>query len=221
MRFFNIYLRIFAILATLAAFSLLIFYNKSEGELIGSTVSVFVSSVLIFLMTYLPKILKSRKIKISKTLYLIMLLSILFTMGGGFIFRFYIIFNYYDTIIHFLNGGIIVVIAFAIIKYFVEDSDKHIPAIIFVAILVSISVGTLWEIYEFLFDLVAGGNMQRYKDVNTNIPYIGQEALMDTMVDLIVDTLGAILAGVLLYIDSIRNQKFINQISLERIKEEQ
>jgi len=218
MKIINNILRVFAVLATLAALGLLLLYNKTKGELIGSTVSVFISSVAIYLTTYLPKILKRKDMKISNTLYWIILLSILFSMGGGFIFRFYEIFNYYDTIVHFLNGGIIVVISFAVIKYFVEDSNDHIPLIIFVAVLMSLSLGTLWEIYEFLIDVIFGSNMQRYKDVHTNIEFIGQKALMDTMIDLIVDTLGAILAGILLYIDSIKNKTFINKISFENIE---
>lgn len=221
MKIINNVLRVFAILATLTAFSLLIFFNKSEGELIGSTISVFLSSVAIYLVTYLPKILRKRNMEISPLLYWIILLSILFSMGGGFIFRFYIIFNYYDTIIHFLNGGIIVFIGFAIIKYFVEDSNDHIPFIIFVAVLMSLSLGTLWEIYEFLIDvIIPGSNMQRFIDIHTNPnqPFIGQEALFDTMIDLIVDTLGAILAGLILFMDSIKNKKFINKISFTKIE---
>lgn len=219
MKFINNVLRIFSVLAILTALSLLIFFNKSEGELIGSTISVFMSSIAIYLVTYLPNILKKNDMEISPTLYWIILLSILFSMGGGFIFRFYIIFNYYDTIIHFLNGGIIVVIAFAVIKYFVKDSNDHIPVIIVVAVLVSLSLGTLWEIFEFTVDnIFVGSNMQRYQDVQTNIPFIGQDALKDTMIDLIVDTLGAILAGIILFMDSIRNKKLINKITLSKIE---
>ena len=119
-------------------------------------------------------------------------------MGGGFIFRFYIIFSYYDTTIHFLNGIAIVVIAFAVVKYLVKNSDNNLPAIIFVAVLISIAIGPIWEIYEFLVDsLFDGSNMQRFKDVHTGTSFIGQAALRDTMIDLIVDTLGAIVGGLI------------------------
>ncbi|MCK9289061.1 MAG: hypothetical protein RBS76_04525 [Acholeplasmatales bacterium] len=217
MKTVNIIIRVFVVMASLAALVLLIFFGKGEGELIGSTVSVIISSIFIFLVTYLPKMLKRKKIIISTTLYSIILISFLLSMGGGFIFRFYIIFSYYDTTIHFLNGIAIVVIAFAVVKYLVKNSDNNLPAIIFVAVLISIAIGPIWEIYEFLVDsLFDGSNMQRFKDVHTGTSFIGQAALRDTMIDLIVDTLGAIVGGLILYYDSFKNKTIINNIAFKK-----
>lgn len=217
MKVINIIIRTFSILAILAALTLFIFFGKSEGELIGSTVSVVLSGILIFLVTYLPSMLKKRKIIMSKTLYSIILLAMVLSMGGGFIFRFYWIFNYYDSIIHFLNGINLALIVFVVLYYIAEEPIKFTPPLIAVSILVAIALGALWEIYEYIFDLVVPtGNMQRFKDVNTGIEFIGQEALKDTMVDLIVDSLGAVIAGLVLYIDSIRGKKIINNLILKK-----
>lgn len=220
MKTINRILRVFSVLAVLTAVLLLIFFNKGEGELIGSTGTVIISSFLIYFATYIDSILTKRNMKISNTLYLILLLTTFLSVGGGFIFRFYIIFNYYDTVIHFLNGGIIVIIAFAVLKYFARDDNKHTASLIIVAVLVSISLGTIWEIYEFAVDsIVDGSNMQRFRNVHdAEELWEGQKALMDTMVDLIVDTLGAILAGFILYIDKKNGRKFINKISFEHIE---
>lgn len=220
MKTINRILRVFSVLAVLTAVLLLIFFNKGEGELIGSTGTVIISSFLIYFTTYIDSILTKRNMKISNTLYLIVLLTIFLSVGGGFIFRFYIIFNYYDTVIHFLNGGIIVIIAFAILKYFARDDSRNTASLIIGAVLVAISVGTIWEIYEFAVDIIVdGSNMQRFQNVHTGELLIGQKALMDTMVDLIVDTLGAILAGFILYIDKKNGRKFINKISFEQIEQ--
>lgn len=220
MKTINRILRVFSVLAVLTAVLLLIFFNKGEGELIGSTGTVIISSFLIYFATYIDSILTKRNMKISNTLYLIVLLTTFLSVGGGFIFRFYIIFNYYDTVIHFLNGGIIVIIAFAILKYFARDDSRNTASLIIGAVLVAISVGTIWEIYEFAVDIIVdGSNMQRFQNVHTGELLIGQKALMDTMVDLIVDTLGAILAGFILYIDKKNGRKFINKISFEQIEQ--
>ena len=220
MKTINRILRVFSVLAVLTAVLLLIFFNKGEGELIGSTGTVIISSFLIYFTTYIDSILTKRNMKISNTLYLIVLLTIFLSVGGGFIFRFYEIFNYYDTVIHFLNGGIIVIIAFAILKYFARDDSRNTASLIIGAVLVAISVGTIWEIYEFAVDIIVdGSNMQRFQNVHTGELLIGQKALMDTMVDLIVDTLGAILAGFILYIDKKNGRKFINRISFEQIEQ--
>lgn len=215
MKTFNIITRVFSILTAILALVLFIFFNKSEGELIGSTMSVLISSTAIFLVTYIPKFLSDRNITISKPMFAIILLSFIFSMGGGFIFRFYVIFNYYDTIIHFINGAILVIVAFVIVYYYAEDPEKHTTPIILISVLAAISLGTIWEIYEFLVDSIfSGSNMQRFQDVKTGIDFVGQRALRDTMVDLIVDTLGAILGGLFLYMDSISKRQFINSIIL-------
>ncbi len=217
MKIFNWTTRIFSILTILAALYLVIFHGKTEGELIGSTIVVVFSSLAIFFVTYVPSILKRRNIIMSKQLYILMLLAFIFTMGGGFVFRFYQIFSYYDTIIHFLNGMNLVILVFVLLYYFVEESKDYMVPIIFVSVLAAISLGTLWEIYEYLVDLlIKGSNMQRFQDVKTGIDFIGQRALKDTMIDLIVDTVGAILMGALLYVDSIRHKKFINKIILKK-----
>ncbi len=50
----------------------------------------------------------------------------------------------------------------------------------------SLAVGVLWEIFEFLIDLIFGLNMQK-------------SGLVDTMSDLIVDFLGACVVGIGVY----------------------
>lgn len=217
MKIINIALRIFSILTLAAAVILQVFLQRSGPEYMGSTISVIISSITIYIVTYIPNMLEKKNIKITKTLYTIILASIVFSMGGGFMFRLYEVFNYYDTVIHFINGGILVIIVFVITTFLSEDSKKYVLPIIIISLLAAISLGTLWEIYEFLVDvLFDNSNMQRFMDVRTQIPHIGQAALKDTMIDLIVDTLGAVLGGLILYIDSINKGKFIDMILLTR-----
>lgn len=213
MRKLNIFIRTLAGLTSAAALTLYLVYDKTQGEYIGNVMSVFTSNIVIVLVTLLPNALAKNNIKISKTLYGLILTGILASMGAGVIFRFYEIFDYFDTLVHFFNGGILVISAFTLLMFFVRNSEKHVKKLIFIAVLLSISVGTLWEIYEFLVDLIIpNSNMQRFEDVITGIPHIGQRALYDTMLDLIVDTLGAILAAVILTMDYLQGKKFINKL---------
>lgn len=218
MKIVNGIVRVFSIVAIITALLLYFILGKTEGEYIGSMITVLSSSIALFFVTFLLPFFKKRNILISNTLYAIILFSFILSMGGGFIFRFYQTFNYYDTVVHFLNGMILVIIVFVVLEFLTEESKKYVILIILVAILGSISLGTLWEITEYILDLIIpGNNMQRFQDVKTGIDYIGQLALKDTMIDLIVDTLGAILAGILLYFDSIKNSTFINKIILKKI----
>ena len=57
----------------------------------------------------------------------------------------------------------------------------------------SVTVGVLWEIVEFIIDTLVSSNMQRYKDNYTGAPFLGRRALLDTMKDLILDTLELVL----------------------------
>lgn len=92
--------------------------------------------------------------------------------------------------------------------------------IIVIAFLASVTIGTLWEIYEFGVDFIFGNNMQRYQDINSGIDFVGQKALLYTMVDLVVDTLGAMLAGFILVRSHFRNKVIINAFNIEIINEQ-
>lgn len=63
----------------------------------------------------------------------------------------------------------------------------------------AVTIGVFWEIYEFSFDGILGLNMQKFALENGS-RLLGRAALMDTMKDLIVDSLGAFIMSVLGYI---------------------
>ena len=65
----------------------------------------------------------------------------------------------------------------------------------------SVTVGVLWEIVEFLADAVTGSNMQRYSESVTRDPFVGRDALFDTMKDLILDMAGALVVAIISYVD--------------------
>ena len=59
-------------------------------------------------------------------------------------------------------------------------------------------VGVIWEFYEFTSDKILGTNMQKF-ELQDKTKLVGQDALRDTMEDLIVDVLGAVVASVVGY----------------------
>ena len=79
----------------------------------------------------------------------------------------------------------------------------------------AISIGILWEIYEFTFDGILGLNMQKFAVENAEneellINLVGRAALMDTMIDIIIDTVGAVAVSLVGYVSLKRGWKFIN-----------
>ena len=63
----------------------------------------------------------------------------------------------------------------------------------------AVSVGVIWEIYEFSVDAVADLNMQKYILENGEV-LNGHAAIADTMKDLIVDSLGALAISIIGYV---------------------
>ena len=78
----------------------------------------------------------------------------------------------------------------------------------------AVSLGSIWEIYEFASDSILKTNMQKFK-LENGTELVGKLALDDTMKDIIVDCVGAFLASFVGFI-SIRYKK--GWLSALRIK---
>lgn len=129
-----------------------------------------------------------------KVIHEINLLAMVFLFAANFlgsIMDFYEYFWWWDTFLHTLSGVILgfggVVIVFAL------NSTPRIQVnlspffIALFAFTFAVSMGAIWEIHEFTMDNLLGWNMQR-------------SGLVDTMWDLIVDSIGALVAAGLSYI---------------------
>ena len=89
--------------------------------------------------------------------------------------------------------------------------------VIIVAFCFALTMGVFWEIFEFGADRLSGFNMQKFR-----MP--GQDGLVDTMEDLIVDAIGAFVACIVgwKYMkkkkDTLFNDYFDEWFESERIK---
>ena len=80
-------------------------------------------------------------------------------------------------------------------------------------------VGVLWEVCEFAIDgLKSGSNMQRFNNSVTNEPFIGRRAITDTMIDLMMDTVGGIMAGLYFAYSNIKGKPLYKFFELKYIK---
>ncbi len=69
----------------------------------------------------------------------------------------------------------------------------------------AITIGVLWEIYEYTFDGLLGLNMQKFA-LEDGSKLVGRSALSDTMSDIIIDCCGSVIAAMIGYI-SLKRQK--------------
>ncbi len=181
---------------------------------------------------------KKLHIELPSLLVIIILLFIFAAEILGEIQNFYGIFHSWDTMLHTINGFMMAAIGFAMIDILNNDPHFHFSAspifVAFVAFCFSMTVGVVWEFFEFGMDIFFQTDMQKdfiYNGVSTvhtainpggensavivdNVHSIIQGTvngspvefaydgyldigIKDTMKDLLVNCLGAIVFSVL------------------------
>ncbi|WP_375690614.1 hypothetical protein [Pseudooceanicola sp. LIPI14-2-Ac024] len=106
------------------------------------------------------------------------------TLFLGEVYDFYYRYWWWDLVLHFGSAVGFGLIGFILVFMMFQGDRYAAPpvAIAFFAFCFALTVGTLWEIFEFGMDQFLGWNMQK-------------SGLPDTMKDLIVDTVGAALGA--------------------------
>lgn len=111
----------------------------------------------------------------------------------GDVRNFYYIIPHWDTVLHCFSGGMLGALGFTLVEILNDTKNIKVKlSPVFVCLFAfcfALAAGVVWEIYEFIGDSLLGLNMQKYRDLNTI--FVGRDALSDTMIDLIVDTIGA------------------------------
>ena len=164
--------------------------------LIAMAVSIYYNSwtnlalsVLTMLLTFLPSWFEKKyKIDIPLDFELIIILFIYASLFLGEINNFYEYFWWWDILLHAVSAFSFTCIGFVILSIVFEVNQvKAHPAWLSIfSFCFAISIGVLWEIYEFSMDQLFGFNMQK-------------SGLMDTMWDLITDCLGSAFASLTSY----------------------
>ncbi|MCL2085417.1 hypothetical protein FWH09_00555 [Candidatus Saccharibacteria bacterium] len=141
----------------------------------------------------------------------------------GEVRSFYYAVPHWDKILHISSGFMLGALGFTLIS-FLNKAEKIPIALspLFVAIFTfcfAVTMGVIWEIYEFTIDIIFGTNTQKYALENGTL-LVGQAALADTMWDLIVDTIGALAFSIFGYISLTRkkNQGLLDKLVFKRRK---
>ena len=206
----------------------------------GDWSSVFLCILTLILFT-IPYIINQKlKIELPDLLEIIIFLFIFSAEILGEIQNFYGIFTHWDTILHTLNGFLCAAIGFSLIDILNNSERFHIKlSPIFVALVAfcfSMTIGVLWEFFEFGADQLLKFDMQKDEIVQSistvnlesegkNIPvkvnniektiiYSNENGetketvidggyldigIIDTMKDLIVNFIGAIIFSIIGY----------------------
>ena len=126
----------------------------------------------------------------------------------------------WDMFIHFIMGAILAVLSVYILNYTIYKKDKSKHNLFFTflfMILFAVGIGAIWELVEFIGDAWFNMGYQRYVTYE-GIILIGREALMDTMLDLCMDLLGAVSGVLFVYIILQLNGRILKTFNIKKLK---
>lgn len=195
--------------------------------------NVFLCALTLLLLIMPSLVQITFKVELPTTLEIIILLFIFAAEILGEISDFYLVFPFWDSVLHTLNGFLAAAIGFSLVDL-LNRSERTVFNLspVFTAIVAfcfSMTIGVVWEFFEFGMDQIGGYDMQKDTVIHTirsvaldpagrNVPYVinhiketavnGAElglggyldiGLIDTMQDLIVNFIGALVFSVIGY----------------------
>jgi hypothetical protein len=155
------------------------------GAILNFSWTVLFVTLLTLALTFLPYAFEKRyDIDIPEDFEIIAVLFIYATLFLGEIHGYYQKYIWWDVALHGLSAFAFGLIGFTVM-YILYRGDKIKARPITIALFAfsfAVMIGAIWEILEFLIDQIFGTNMQK-------------SGLVDTITDLIVDVIGALLAS--------------------------
>ncbi len=148
--------------------------------------SLAISGTLALLLCMLPAIINRRyDVALPLALDCLITLALLIHIGGQ-VTRAYFILPHYDTIAHFTSSALIAFMAFIVIyvldRYW-DGLTMDIYVMAFFVVITAMAMGVVWEFMEWASDIYLGTWAQRGN--------------LDTMGDLLVDTIAGIIIAII------------------------
>lgn len=169
----------------------------SNADYILMMIQCFLGLIVINLPTFLARKLR---FELPLTLYGMYIVFLYCAIFLGEVRSFYYVIPFWDSILHAFSSLMLGFFGYMVITILLRD--EHIVMSLtptFTAIFsfcFALSIGAIWEIYEYVFDGLLGLNMQKFMTVDGTL-LIGHAALSDTMKDIVIDAIGALTATVI------------------------
>lgn len=165
---------------------------------------MMVQCMLGLFVIHVPMLLAKRfRFEVPPVLYSLYIVFLYCAVFLGEVSSFYYLVPHWDTFLHCFSSLMTGFFGFMVVTILNRDENLVIRlAPFFVALFAfsfAVTIGTVWEVYEFAVDSALGLNMQKYLTVD-GIFQTGREALMDTMKDIVIDVIGAFASSVVGYI---------------------
>lgn len=155
---------------------------------------------------------KKKKIDIPDVIEIIYFLFLYCAIYLGEVRNFYYLIPFWDVILHAFSGMMLGALGFILVRFLNDSSFTPIQLspffVSFFAFCFAVTSGVLWEVYEFTVDGLFSTNMQKFI-TSDNTVLVGREALMDTMSDLIVDSVSTLIICGIGYLQLYRWKKYL------------
>jgi len=176
----------------------------------GDYVLMLAQCVLGVFALALPSMLRRRvQLEVPSNMLILYAIFLYCAIYLGEVRAFYYNVSNWDTILHTFSGAMLGALGFSFITFLNKTDQVPVNlSPVFVATFAfcfAVTLGVVWEIYEFTADGILHTNMQKF-GLEDGTPFLGRLALRDTMKDLIVDTIGAAVMSVIGYF-SLKYQK--------------
>jgi len=182
-------------------------YDRVKSDYVLMILQCVTGCIVIFLPS---KVEQRFRIDIPDIMEIMYFLFLFCAIYLGEVRNFYYKVPYWDLILHCFSAAMLGALGFLIVQFFNNTEKLNIRlSPFFVALFAfcfAVTCGTVWEIYEFLADGVLGTNMQKFITAD-GIVLTGHEAVSDTMEDIIVDALGALIVTAIGYFNISKQQK--------------
>lgn len=170
-------------------FQALIALNVVESFFLGEYHAMF-TAILMFCMTFIPYLVAIRmNIHLPWFVFFLIALALWFHTAGyiqGYYTTFY---PYYDKAAHIVSGIAVALLGFLGVIFLDKYTRMNLTPvfIIFFTIIFSVALGAFWEMYEFVVDIIFGGNLAGPMQVSN----------ADTMLDMIFTFGGSIIVAII------------------------
>lgn len=171
---------------------------------------------------FLPSIVERRfHVDIPDLIEIIYFIFLFCAIYLGEVRNFYYKIPYWDLILHCFSAAMLGALGFVIVNFLNNNNKLSIQlSPFFVALFAfsfAITCGTVWEVYEFAMDGLFRTNMQKFITASGKV-LIGREAIADTMEDIIVDSLGALVVAIIGYLDLVKKHSRTATNGLSSVK---
>jgi len=186
----------------------------TDGERAGASVREF--NILFKRSKTYPKWLHQKiGINIPSVMIIIYVVFIYCAIYLGEVRNFYYLIPHWDTVLHTFSGVALGALGFSIVSLLNKsDTVEFSLSPVFIAVFAfcfALSLGVIWEFFEFTMDCLTDGNSQRYALENGEL-LVGQAALMDTMKDLIVNAIGALAISSIGFVSLKYDKKWLERL---------